>query len=126
MTQNSCGRKRVALGFAAGCLSVASSGCDIMGDGMTIPFGFSSPGLRIVQDSVSVVVGDTVRLTARYRPADSSAETDVTDVTWSTASSSIATVTTSGLVSGIGVGRVYVAAISLGGRDSALVVVLPD
>lgn len=73
--------------------------------------------------SDSVIVGDTVRLTATASTADRVPAPAT--ITWTSSNKAIATVDTSGLVTGVAAGQVSIKAASGLVSDSAAVLVKP-
>lgn len=109
---------RTARAFVAGILSsaVACSGGDSSG-----PPAVAS--VSISPAAASVEVGQTQQLSASPRDAAGNALTN--PVTWSSASSTIASVSGSGLVTGVSVGTTTIAAASGGQQGTATIQVNP-
>jgi uncharacterized protein YjdB len=90
------------------------------------PASSDGPSGRIVVDpaTISIAVRATAALSAHAFNADG-AETSVQDVFWSTENAAIATVSSSGVVRGVGPGTVKVAASQAGQSGIAQVTVVP-
>jgi trimeric autotransporter adhesin len=78
----------------------------------------------VAPDSASVMVGETIQLTATPRSADGSALTGRA-VTWSSSNPSIATVTGTGLVSAVAPGTATITAMSEGQSGTAALTIIP-
>jgi uncharacterized protein YjdB len=75
----------------------------------------------VAPDPVSVAAGDTTRLTATVHDTDGNEMTAT--VTWSSSSAAVATVNTSGLVTGVAAGTAFIRAVVGDVSDSAAVTV---
>lgn len=112
------GLRRFVLVGACSSLVAAACGSDSTGVGRI-------PVVQLLFDSVTVTVGDTVRLSLLpmlppgYVPA----------VTWSSSNSTVASIesagSTSALVEGLQAGEAIITAAGEGSRDSATVTVTP-
>jgi hypothetical protein len=119
-------RKRAACRLATLAIALASLGC---GDSPTKP----DPKLNVLRIQVSALsfeeqtigVGDTIQLTAHlYDPAGT--EISATGFDWSSTQAEVASVSTSGKVTGIAVGTTLVIAAADGHADTARInVALP-
>lgn len=78
--------------------------------------------VRMVPESVSVAVGDTIRIGAFPLDADTAFLPQVS-VTWSSESTAVATVSQTGLVTGVASGTTQVDATAAGVVGRAIVVV---
>src|SRR2546426_4706593 len=83
-----------------------------------------SGSLTVTPPTDTVATGDTVRLAATLKGAAGNVVTG-RRIAWASHNLSVATVTGSGLVSGLDVGRATITATSEGNKDSAVVTVLP-
>ncbi len=72
-------------------------------------------GITVSPSSVDVAAGDTTRLTAVVQPSNAGNKT----VTWSSSDSSVATVSSSGLVTGVGEGTAVITAATQDGNFKA-------
>jgi uncharacterized protein YjdB len=77
--------------------------------------------VSVAPDPVSVAAGDTTRLTATVHDTDGNEMTAT--VTWSSSSAAVATVNTSGLVTGVAAGTAFIRAVVGDVSDSAAVTV---
>jgi hypothetical protein len=80
-------------------------------------------GSIAINGSTSVAIGATLQLSGTPRDSSASALSGRT-IVWSTGNAAIATVSSGGVVSGIGAGTTYIYATSEGRRDSVLVSVV--
>jgi uncharacterized protein YjdB len=78
--------------------------------------------VSVTPSSASVQVGSTVQLSAKTSDASGNTLTGRT-ITWSTSSASIATVSSSGLVTGVAAGTAKIVATSEGVKDTATITV---
>jgi parallel beta-helix repeat protein len=101
---------------SAGTLSL----CGFTLSGAAAPAPVASVGVSPA--SASLAVGDTVRLVATPRDADGNALTG-RSVTWTTSGAAVATVSSTGLVTGMGAGTATISATSEGRTGVATVTV---
>jgi len=79
--------------------------------------------ITLSADSLDVLVSDTVTITATVKDANDSTIASPT-ITWTTSSSSLATVSSAGLVTGVAAGSVQIAATHAGFSDTTTVTAL--
>lgn len=102
-------------------LAVVVSSCKDKGGGITPPEdAVPVASVSITPATASVSVGDTLRLTATVRDADGNTLTDRI-VTWSTSSTSLATVSQTGLVTAVAEGQVTITATAEGKSGTSAV-----
>jgi Tol biopolymer transport system component/uncharacterized protein YjdB/plastocyanin len=80
--------------------------------------------VNVSPDGVSVVISDSVQLTAVVRDSAGNVLTD-RPVTWASSDSAVASVSPAGLVRGTQVGSAFVVATAEGKADSAMITVTP-
>ena len=116
----------LATARAAGTASITATSEGVTGSGT---FAVSTTVLPVASvtispASASVVVGLTAQLSATLRDANGNTVTGRT-ITWSSTSTSVATVSGTGLVTGVAAGSASVIATSEGKADTAAVTVTP-
>lgn len=112
-------RRHSATRFAAALVALAfvAQGC---GDGVTAPLTVSA--VEIAPLTPVVIEGDSVQLTTVVKGSDGAVLTNRV-VTWSSANTSTATVSATGLVTGIAPGRVAISAAAEGKQGTVNVTV---
>lgn len=114
----------VVTGAAAGSATITATSEGKSGTAKVTVDPVPAGTVVVSPSAASVVVGDTTRLTATVKDANGNAVTNPA-VTWSTSNASIATVSASGLVTGLDTGQVTITATSNGGSGTATVTVAP-
>ncbi|PYP15633.1 MAG: hypothetical protein DMD54_11645 [Gemmatimonadetes bacterium] len=114
----------LATALAAGTASITATSEGVTGSGTLAVSTTVLPvaSVTISPASASVVVGLTAQLSATLRDANGNTVTGRT-ITWSSTSASVATVSGTGLVTGVAVGSASVIATSEGKADTAVVTV---
>ncbi|HEX6316840.1 MAG TPA: Ig-like domain-containing protein [Gemmatimonadaceae bacterium] len=100
-----------------------TASCGGGGDGTTDPQG-KVARVEVTAPSTAMEVGQTMQATARYFDATSSQITGRT-VSWSTSSSAVATISTTGLITAAGVGSVTITATVDGVQGNLALTVSP-
>ena len=113
----------VVTGVAAGSATITATSEGKSGTAQVTVNPVPAGTVTVSPASASVTVGDTTRLTATVKDANGNVVTNPT-VTWSTSNASVATVSSSGLVTGVDSGKVTITASANGGSGTATVTVV--
>ena len=116
--------QNATIARAAGAMSLLllASACGGGGDGSTGPAPVTVQSVAVSPSTLSLHVGETMSLHATARDAQGAAISGKT-FSWSSQSSSVATVSTSGVVSAVAVGAATITAATDGKTGSATVTV---
>lgn len=109
----------LVTGVGEGTVQIEAGFGGVLGAATVAVSPIPAGSIEVTPEQPSILVNDTLRLTAVVRDADGNVIDRTPD--WSSTAASIATVSTSGLVRGRASGFAYVIATLDGVRDSALV-----